>query len=137
MARRKQMQNESRPGELTFAEIAASVEEAFGVGSVALASGASGNATDEARSAFVRTALRLVVIQRLEGHCASPDDTWELRRKAMREVREELASSLGVDTNEVFRLHHHAEGLKAKNREYGELIRGNEWSLAKKYGLGA
>ena len=137
MAKQRQTRSEAGQGELTLAEIAMAVEGGFGPGSVGLVGSTSGIATDEARSAFVKMALHLVVIQRVEGCCVSPDKTWELRRKAMRDVRGELASMLGIDVNEVFRLHHHADGLKAKDRSYREKARGIEWGLAKEYRLGA
>ena len=95
---RGKAQSRRKADELTFAEVAEAVEGAFGTGCVGLGD-ARGSMTEEACSAFVRTSLRLVVLQRMDGHFGPQEATGDLKRKATREVREELAASLGVDVN--------------------------------------
>ena len=129
------MQSRREADELTFAEVAEAVEGAFGTGCVGLGDSVSGTTTEEARSAFVRASLYLVVLQRVNGHFESQESTGDLKRKTTRKVREELADLLGVDVNEVFRLHHHAAGLRAKDPDYCEKARRIERSLAERHGM--
>lgn len=121
--------------ELTYPEIGEAVEDAFGKGSVGLGAGAPKRRADVARATFVRASLLLVVRSRLE----SMGDLGEERKseyfRLCREVRGELAGLLGIDENEVFRLHHRAAGLRAKDPEYREKARMIERELAERHGM--
>lgn len=121
--------------ELTYAKIAEAVEGAFGEGSIGLAGSAHGRVTETARSTFVRVSLRLIVRHRLEVLGDLSEDARVVSFKMNRQVREELADLLGVDENEVFRLHHHAAGQRAKSVFYRDTARGIERELAKTHGL--
>lgn len=132
---RGRAQPKPKVGELTFAELAEAVEDVFGAGCVGLC-GASEDATDEGRSAFVRASLYLIVLQRMDWRLVSQEAIGDLKRKITREVREELATLLEVDVNEVFRLHHHAAGLRAKDGAYRAKAREIERTLARRHGLG-
>ena len=123
-------------GSLTLAGIAGAVEGVCGRGSVGVAGGSSGFVTDDARSAFVRIALYLAVLQRTGKRFESAGEAMAQKRKATREVREELAQLLSVDANEVFRLHHHAAGMMAKDEGYREKVRTIERELAEGHGIG-
>lgn len=103
-----------------YAEIAEEVEKVFGLGSVGLGDGESGSQTDEARACFVRESIYLVVKCRLESAGNPTEDARAAKSRETRKVREELADLLGVDVNEVFRLHHHAAGLRAKDADFRE-----------------
>ena len=123
--------------ELTYAEIVEAIEDAFGKGTIGLAGCALGRVTETARSTFVGVSLRLVVRHRLETLCDPGEDARVVSFKMNRQVREELADLLGVDENEVFRLHHHAAGLRVKSIAYRDIVRGIERELAKAHSLGA
>ena len=105
-------------GELTFAEVA------------------SGCMTDEARSAFTRASMHLIVKQQLDGHCCDVLAAGELKRGVNRKVRREMAELMNVDDNEAFRLHHHTVGFRCKYERYRRKVCAIERELSKRHGLG-
>jgi len=125
----------SAAGDLTVREVAEAVEDVFGPGSTGALDGRPGIARDEARGCLVRSSLYLIVKQRLESDDAPVADAGLERSRLSRAVRGDLARLLGVDENEVFRLHHHAAGLRAKDPEYRDIARSIDHRLAKRHGM--
>ena len=116
--------------ELTLTDVAQAVERICGMGAVGYGGSMSKRATEEARSIFVRVALRLAVDQALDGNCELPEVGRELRRCVTRQVRADIAEALGVDVNEVFRFHHHAAGARIREAGYREKVKLVERELA-------
>ena len=106
-----------------------------GEGSVGLGGEEPGPQVDVARATFVRASLLLVVKGRLEAMGDLGEKRTDEYFRLNREVRAELAGLLGVDENEVFRLHHHAAGLRAKDPAYRETARAIERELAERHGM--
>ena len=126
---------DGRQLELTFREIAMLVNARFCASQSCLLNGRTRQSCDGERSAFVRIALHLVVLQRVGNRFGSAEEAVAHKRQATREVREELAGALGVDVNEVFRLHHHAAGLIAKDKSFRSKVRAIERELAEGHGI--
>ena len=122
-------------GELTNAEIAEEVERSFGKGSVGLGCENSDEVSEIARATFVRVSLLLVVKQRCEAVGLNRHEQSDEYFRINREVRREYSALLKVDENEVFRLHHHAAGLRAKDAGYRDKARKIERSLAERHGM--
>lgn len=95
--------------------IAEAIEAAFGPESVGLGAGPGDNFSEAARALFVREAILSSASDRAQ---AVGGDAAHARLEARSEARRELSAALGVDENEVFRLHHRAAGLLARDRSF-------------------
>ena len=129
------MPRSAKLGGLGPAEVADAVEAAFGEGSVGRAGDASATATEEARAMFVRVCVLLLNKQRHEA-LDNPGDVSEREKMRIRgEVRAEVGAFLGVDENEVFRLHHRAAGKRAADPDFRKAAQAIERELGFRYGM--
>lgn len=135
MANRSGTTNHIRPSAPTYGEIADAVEALFGKGSMGLDDLEPDAISEDARAAFVRASILLVVKGAFDIEGLSGDERALAGFKASREVRGDIADLLGVDENEVFRLHHHAAGRRARDAAYRSACQGLERSIGKRHGM--
>ena len=135
MERRGGLKSGSRFSAPTYAEIADAVETLFGKGSMGLDDSEPDVVSEDARAAFVRASILLVVKGAFDIEGLSHDERVLAGFKAAREVRNDIAELLGVDENEVFRLHHHAAGKRARDTAYRSACQGLERSIGKRHGM--
>lgn len=119
----------------TYDEIADAVEALFGKGSMGLDDLEPDAVSEDARAAFVRASILLVVKGAFDIEGLSGDERALAGFKASREVRSDIAALLAVDENEVFRLHHHAAGRRARDAAYRSTCQGLERSIGKRHGM--
>lgn len=121
--------------EITLEEIEGAVERVFGKGSVGFIGRGSVEPHEVARATFVWSATLLLSKQRCEMRGMGSKEWRRVYFKVSREVRREISGVLGIDENEVFRLHHHSSGLRAKDPEYREVARAIDRDLADRHGM--
>ena len=122
-------------GEVSLDEVAEAVEGVFGVGSVGRAGDPPAAPSEEARAAFVRACILLIGKQRREALGDLGDERAQVESQIRREVRTEIGDFLGVDEQEVFRLHHRAAGERARNPEYRAKARMIEREVGLRHGM--
>ena len=135
MERRGGSKSSSRITVPTYAEIAEAVEALFGKGSMGIDDLEPDAASEDARAAFVRASILLVVKGAFDIAGLSRDERALVGFKASRAVRNDIAVLLGVDENEVFRLHHHAAGRRAQDAAYRSACQYLERSIGKRHGM--